>query len=90
MSLASINLLEWLTELGLPVSLLDQRFIMKGYNSGKTDVGDTGQGVWGGARSFHDLSRRRATSQHLHVFHPEALQTPSFLGFIEVSLHRHG
>lgn len=42
-----MNLLEWLTELGLPVSLLDQRFIMKGYNSGKTDVGDTGRGVWG-------------------------------------------
>lgn len=89
-SLASMNLLEWLTEFRLPVSLLDQRFIIQGYNSEKTDVGDTGQGVWGGARSCHVLSGRPATSQHLHVFSPEALQTPSFWGFIEVSLHRGG
>ena len=41
-------------------------------------------------QSFHALSTRVPLSQHLHMFtNPEALQTPSFWGFMKASLYNH-
>lgn len=51
--------------------------------------GDAEDEVGGMAQSFHVLSV--PLSWNFHVFtNLEALQTPSFWGFMEVSLPRHG
>ena len=66
--------------------LLDYQFIISGYNLGtarwKRCIGqDTGKGM---------LSQSMLLFQNLHMFtNAEALQTLSFWGFMEASLHRY-
>ncbi|KAF6344864.1 hypothetical protein mRhiFer1_010240 [Rhinolophus ferrumequinum] len=56
--LGSINLLKWLTELREIFYVIDQGFIIKGYNSGAARWERcVGQRTWEGARSFPALSR---------------------------------
>ena len=82
-----INLLEQLTELRETFYLLDHQFIIQGYNSGtarqKIQMGQSMK-VCGDSMPYPLLLEP-------HVFtNPETLQTLSFGGFMEASLHRHG
>ena len=89
-SLDSITLVEWLTELRETFYLLKHQDIIKGQNSGiarwKSCIG------WGtkkGHRASLPSPSALLLSPNLHVFtNPEALQTQSFWGFKEASLHK--
>ena len=90
-SLGWINVLKWLTELReTKFYLLDHHFIIKEYTSRTARwKRGTEQGVRKGCRASMPPSGT-ALSPHLHVFTSlGALWTPSFWGFMEVSLHRH-
>ena len=87
MTLGSVTLLKWLTELRVKFYLLDHQFIIKGCNSGTARCKRCAEQVmWEGMWSFHAPSRGaiRFTSPQ-----PGSSLNPNLLGVTEALSHMH-
>lgn len=85
--LGSMNLLEWLTELGKPIYLLDYDLIIKGYNS-KIAGWKRCQGPGVGKGEELTLSPSAALSCSSRCSPAQKPFEPVLRAFVEASLHR--